>query len=171
MPVPAPCRAPPRRIDGRDGEARLAVLFGHTSASPAIASGNGSKISVKTMRSGGRSRDTRRRNGTRPAGPRPTKRHVPPGRRSISHGGHRVPVIEDAPPAPDVFGLRHRLEHELPRRIEQAGQRISRSDGVVILNVSLFADAAYGHVSSPCCFEFLQIGRRAGRAAAPRYAR
>src|SRR4029079_6649678 len=34
----------------------------------------------------------------------------------------RVAVAETPPPLPDVFGLRHRLDHELPRRVEQTRQ-------------------------------------------------
>ena len=64
-------------------------------------------------------------------------------------------------------GLRHRLEHELPRRVEQTRQRISRSDGRGDLEGLAICDAADDHVFFSFALQFLQVGLEPVEALLP----
>ena len=130
------------------------------------ASGNGSKISVNTSAFGRGDLAIHAVERELALGAAADETPGPPGRRSISQTGTEYPLVEDAPPAPDVFGLGHRVEHEAPRRVEQARQRdlaIRRRrdlEGVAICR------AAYGHVLL-LRFQFLQIVVEAVEARFP----
>ena len=94
---------------------------------------------------------------TSPCGPRPTKRHVPPTRRSISqtvteYRSSRMPH-QRLTCSGLVIASNTRCRGASNRRVSV----ISRSDGVVALNVSLFAARACGHVFFSFCFQFLQV--------------
>ena len=84
---------------------------------------------------------------------------------------HRIAVAKVAPPALDVLGLAHRLEHECARRIEEPREMnlgIGRGRDFEGLAICY---AACRHVSSPfLCVSFAVDRSRGCRSAVPRCA-
>jgi hypothetical protein len=63
---------------------------------------------------------------------------------------HRIAFVEAAPPAADVLGLRHRLPHQIARRVEQPRQRDLGVGGGGALERAAMSGAWRGaHASSP----------------------
>src|SRR5688572_20106953 len=81
---------------------------------------------------------------------------------------HRVSVAQIAPPAPDVLGLAHRLEHQGARRVEEPREvnlRVGRSGDLERLAICY---AACRHVFSPS-LSFAADRARGCRSAVPRF--
>ena len=157
-----------RGIDGRHGDARLAVLLGEQrrvddrwsvgirfedlGLHDALGRHDLAKLAVE-----------RRDVALGPAAdeaPLPARTQI-----DLAHRD-RMLLVEDAPPAPDVLRLGHRLEHESPRRIEQtrhADLAVRRRRDRERIAISYAAD---DHVSSPS-LQLLEVGLQPIEALLP----